>query len=609
LLFGQELFIIWNFQEGGFKVKAELENRRKALLAAYPVWTRRTIADHFDQAVEKYGPRTFISTLEKEYSYSDVLERAGLVAGGLLALGVRPGEHVALLMGNYPEFVFTKIAIAKIGAVCVSLNTMLREEELAFELADSDAVVLVAADRSGKSNHMGVLAKICPELAEPAGNGRPDRFARFPLLREIVCFSPEGGKYRGTVDFNELYKMGQSVPEDDLRQVQEATAHPDDNSDIMYTLGFSDKPKGAMLSHDMMLRGAYATCLARAMEEGRRIFTPLPLYHVFALQQGLLAASFVGGALIPQVQFSPREALELMEKRRANDILCVPSMLSALLNYPGLKKYDLGSLRAVMCAAAPVPLSLWQKLQKELGVTELGTGYGMTEIAGAGALTSPADPLEAHTSRVGRTLYGGAAGIFESGGHIVQYKVVDPSTGKELPPGAEGEWFCRGSTVTRGYYKRPQENNALIDKDGWLRTGDLGIIHSDGLFELTGNNKGIYKTSGENVLIKEVESVISTHPGVNRVWVAGVPDQLKGESGVALIELKEGETVTALEIVDYCKERMARFKVPHHVFFVSGSEMPFDSSSGVEKSGLVEYAAGLLRQRNEKGVVKQCGRG
>ncbi|RJQ29829.1 MAG: long-chain fatty acid--CoA ligase [Peptococcaceae bacterium] len=590
-------------------MKAELENRRKALLAAYPVWTRRTVADHFDQAGEKYGLRTFISTLEREYSYSEALERAGLIARGLTALGVRPGEHVALLMGNYPEFVFAKIAIAKIGAVCVPLNIMLREEELAFELADSDAVVLVAADRSGKSNHMEVLTGICPELFEPAGGDRRKRFARFPLLRDIVCFSPGGRKYRGTVDFNELYKMGQSMPEDALRHVQKATARPDDISDIMYTIGFSDKPKGAMLSHDMMLRGAYATCLARAMEEGRRIFSPLPFYHVFALQQGLLAASFVGGAVIPQIQFSPREALELMEKRGANDVLCVPSMLSALLNYPALKKYDLGSLQAVMCAAAPVSLALWRKLQQELGVTELSTGYGMTEIGGAGVLTSPEDPLEAHASRVGRTLCGGAAGVFEFGGHIVQYQVVDPSTGKELPPGVEGEWYCRGHTVTGGYYKRPQENDALTDKDGWLRTGDLGIIHPDGLFELTGNNKGIYKTSGENVLIKEVENVISTHPGVNRVWVAGVPDQIRGEVGVALIELKEGEEVTALEIVDYCKERMSRFKVPHHVFFVSGLEIPFDSSGGVERRRLVEYAAGLLRQRNEKGVARQCGKG
>lgn len=585
-------------------MKAELEKRRKALLAAYPVWTRRTVAEHFDHVVKKYGPRTFISTLEQEYSYSEVLERTGLVARGLLALGVRPREHVALLMGNYPEFVFTKIAIAKIGAVCVSLNTMLREEELAFELADSDAVVLVTADRSGKSDHMAILTKICPELVESVKDERQSRFARFPLLREIVCFSPEGKKYQGTVDFDELYKRGQSVSVNTLRQVQDATAYPDEISDIMYTLGFSEQPKGAMLSHDMMLRGAYATCLARVMEEGRRIFMPLPLYHVFALQQGLLAASFVGGAVIPQVQFSPREALALMERCRANDILCIPSMLLALLNYPDLKEYDLSSLRAVMCAAAPVPLFLWRRVQEELVVTEFSTGYGMTEISGAGVLTSPDDPLEAHVARVGRTLYGGAAGMPEFGGHVVQYKVVDPSTGRELPPGMEGEWFCRGSIVTRGYYKRPHENSVLIDKDGWLRTGDLGIIHPDGLFELTGKNKGIYKASGENVLIKEVEAVIGTHPGVNRVWVAGVPDQVRGELGVALVELREGEVVTALEIVDYCKERMARFKVPHHILFVSRSEVPFEKDGEVERNRLVEYAAGLLERRSEKGVMK-----
>lgn len=286
----------------------------------------------------------------------------------------------------------------------------------------------------------------------------------------------------------------------------------------------------------MLLRSAFASCLTRAVEDGRRIYFPLPLYHIFAIELGFLVVTFVGGAIVPHVQFTPHDALELMEKSRANDFLCVPSILLAVLNHPDLKKYDLSSLRATMCAATPAPVPLWQRAVDELGLQELCTGYGMTEVSGASTLTSPGDPVEIMATRVGRIVVSNSSGLPEFGNRNIQYKVVDPFTGADLPPGTEGEWVCRGNMVTRGYYKRPQENADLIDKDGWLRTGDLGIIHPDGLFQITGRSKEIYKISGENVSPKEVEEVISTHPKVNQVYVLGVPDRNMGEVGVAFIE-------------------------------------------------------------------------
>ncbi len=570
-------------------MRAEIRQRVERLLAEYPVWPRRTIADHFDLAAKRYADRPFILTENREYSYGEVQQLAERLAGGLLKLGVKPREHVALLMGNYPEFIIILIALAKIGAVCVPINTMLREQELEFLLRDSDSVVLIVNDRLGKTDFIDILSRVLPGFGEQKlKEGRP--FDGFPHLRHVVVFSPEGREYPGTLSLPTLYEMGDGFPAAERQRVQRATAYPDETCYIMYTSGTTAMPKGALLTHDMLLRGTYASCLARAHQEGRRIYFPLPLYHIFAIEQGFLAVTFVGGAIIPHLQFTPQSALSLIQQHRAHDILCVPSIMLAILNCPELSNYDLSSLSAVLCAAAPAPLPLWQRAKEELGLTELGTGYGMTEVAGASALTWPGDDLEILTTRVGRLMYGGASGLPEFGGRNIEYKTVDPFTGRDLPPGTEGELVCRGNIVTRGYYKRPKENSELIDKDGWLRTGDLGIVHPDGLIQLTGRSKEMYKTSGENVVPKEIEEYISTHPKVNQVHVVGIPHKVMGDVGAAFIELKPGETCDRKEIIDFCRKGLAKFKVPRYVFFVSAEELPFTSTGKVQKFKLVEEA-------------------
>ncbi|MDF9407341.1 MAG: Long-chain-fatty-acid--CoA ligase [Pelotomaculum sp. PtaB.Bin013] len=576
-----------------------VQDRVQALLDAYPVWPRRTIAGHFDEAVKKYQNRTLVFTLEKEYTYAEMQERSDLLARGLLALGIRPREHVALLMGNYPEFIISKLALTKIGAVCVPLNTMLLERELAFLLEDSDVVALIFNDSLGKNNYVDIIGRICSELTVQP-DGINVSCAALPRLRNVICFSANDSIYDDLMSFNDLYRLGEGISPDELQRVRQATEYPDDICDIMYTSGTTSLPKGAMMSHDMLLRSSYAACLTRAVEDGRRIYFPLPLYHIFAYELGLLVVTFVGGAIVTHAQFTPREALELMEKSRANDFLCVPSILLAVLNHPDLKKHDLSSLHATMCGATPAPVPLWQRAVDELNLQEMCAGYGMTEVSGASTITSPGDPVEVMATRVGRLVMANCSGLPEFGNRNIQYKVVDPFTGKELPPGEEGEWVCRGNMVTRGYYKRPQENVELIDKDGWLRTGDLGIIHPDGLFQITGRSKEIYKISGENVSPKEVEEVISTHPKVNQVYVLGVPDRNMGEVGVAFIELKPGEESTRREIVGYCKGKLARFKIPHHIFFTSSSELPFTSSGKIKKYKLAERALSLLEKDGKK---------
>ncbi|MBX6394985.1 MAG: AMP-binding protein, partial [Alicyclobacillaceae bacterium] len=367
-------------------------------------------------------------------------------------------------------------------------------------------------------------------------------------------------------------------------------------SDIIFTSGTTGLPKGVMLTHDMFLRCAYSTTLSRAFEDGRRIFTPLPYYHVFAYVEGLLAVSFVGGAMISMPQFHPRQSLALMERYKATDFLCVPSMLVAILNHPERDQFDLSSLRALMCAAAPAPVPIWERAVRELGVEEICTAYGGTEATASTVHTEVGDPIEIIVTRVGRIKPAGSSGLPEFGGANVQYKVVDPFTGEDLPEGSVGELAVRGNTVTRGYYKKPEETAAAIDKDGWFRTGDLGRIDEKGYLEFLGRSKEMYKVSGENVSPKEVEEVISRHPAVNQVYVVGVPDPLTSEAGAAFIELKPGTTCTRREILHWCQERLAKFKIPRHIWFVEPGTWPMTGTGKIQKFRLQEIAKERLLQ-------------
>jgi fatty-acyl-CoA synthase len=574
---------------GGNNQMAEIGERVEKLLAEYPVWHRWTLANFFDQVAEKYADRPYILTEDREYSYGETRRIADTLARGYLQMGIRPRDHVALLMGNLPEFVFNLLALLKIGAVTVTINTMLREKELEFILRDSDAVLLVANDKLGKNDY----TKILGTFLHSADFGEdPDKggYEGFPYLKNIVIFSPEGKEYPNTSTMNQVLEWGKKSDDSERARIQKQTAFPDESCMIMYTSGTTAIPKGAVLTHDQLLRGSYASALARGYQDGRRIYFPLPLYHIFAIEQAFAAVLFVGGCMITHAQFTPQQALALIQKHRAYELLGVPSIMMALLNCPERKQYDISSLKAAMISAAPAPIPLWNRAAEELVLTETCTGYGMTEIAGAGTIAKPGDSPQNLSTRVGREMFGGSAGMEEFGGKVIQYKTVDPITGKDLPPGMEGEFACRGPIVIRGYYKRPQENADLIDKDGWLRTGDLGIIHSDGQFQLTGRSKEVYRTFGENVMPKEVEEHISKYPKVNQAYVVGVNDNIHGGIGVAFIEPKPGETINREEIIKHCRNGLAKFKVPRYVFSVKVEELPFTATGKVQKFKLVAMA-------------------
>lgn len=310
--------------------------------------------------------------------------------------------------------------------------------------------------------------------------------------------------------------------------------------------------------------------------------------------------SFVGGAIISPSRFSPIIALEMMEKFKANDFLCVPSMLVPLLNDERVKDFDLSNLYSMWCGAAPAPVPVWEKTMDVLGLTEIITGYGQTEVTSSGVTTEVGDPLETISSRVGRPKLAGVAGMPEFHGSTVQYKTIDRETGETLPIGTVGELAVRGVTVTHGYYNKPEETAEAIDKDGWLRTGDVGIVHEDHYLELIGRDKDIYKVSGLIVSPGEVEEVISRHPAVNVVAVVGVSNQITTEAGAAFIELRKDATCTRREIIDWCSERLARFKTPRHIWFIEPTEWPMTATGKIQKFHLRDMAEEKKSRKEEQ---------
>ncbi len=567
---------------------ASVSERRRALEDRYPVWPKLTLSRALDAAAARHPDRPLVLGAETAYTYAEMGDWSRRLAAGLVALGVAPGEHVAVVMANYPELVALKFAIARAGAVAVPINFLLRRDELAYVLAQSEAAVLVTMDGFRGLDYLRVLDKLAPGW-EGTGGGE-----RFPRLREVVVLDAGGGGREGARSLDDLERLGHdhegAAAELDRR---EGESDPLASADLIYTSGTSGAPKGVLLSHDALLRSAYGSAWTRAFQDGRRVLFALPLYHVFAYVEGLLASLFSGGAIIPQLTFEPAATLRAVQEHQADEALFVPTMTIAVLEAARAQRFDVGSLRHVMSAAAPAPVRLWQAVREQLGVAEIVTGYGMTETSAATTYTEPDGPLELVASTVGRPKRGGVAGDPSLDGLLVVYKTVHPLTGEDLPSGAEGELTARGPILTHGYFAKPAETAAVLDADGWLRSGDLGRIAPDGSVVLTGRSNELYKCGGELVAPKEVEECLTSHPGVAQAYVVGVADDRMGEVGCAWVIAEGDEAPDPQELIDRCRERLARFKVPTQVLFLEAGQLPTTATGKVQKFRLIERALAL----------------
>lgn len=561
-----------------------IAERQQDLRRRFPRWLPRTLDQMLDAAAAEFPDRPFVVTDQRSWSYRDIQRWSERIAAGLAAGGVRPGDHVALLMANYPEFVAAKFAIARAGAVAVPINFLNRRDELGYVLRQSDAVLLITMDRFRNLDYLQFLDQLAPGWERHGGG------TAFPRLKQVVVFPTGDAALRAPVtalaDFGERSGPWQPVEH----------PGPDSLSDIIYTSGTTGPPKGVMLTHDMMLRTAFGSSYGRAFEDGRRILFSLPMYHVYGYVEGLLAALFVGGAVLPQLKFDAVDTLRAVATHRASDVLLIPTMTLALLEE--LKKpdarYDLSSLHAVISSGGRAPAYIWQDIFDHLRPAELTTGYGMTEVTASSTVTRPGDPMERLLHSNGRLRDVGPAGDPANGGLLVAYRVVDPDTGTVLAPGQVGELQARGIGVTRGYYNKPDATAAAFTTDGWLHTGDLGSVDADGYLRLAGRLKESYRCGGEQVLPTEAEDLLVTHPAVLQAHVVPVPDLRMGEVGVAFVVLREPVTATPDELIAFCAERLARFKVPRHVLPIRAEDIPSTPSGRARKFLLVEIATKAL---------------
>ncbi len=513
-----------------------------------------TIGQALAETARRYGEREAMvfPQLDRRWTWRQFADDVDAAARGLLSLGIKTGEHVALWATNVPQWVLLQFATARIGAVLVNINPAYRPFELQYVLGQSDAVALFLVDQFKTSNYFAMLAEVCPEIGS-AEAGRVNS-PRYPKLRNIVAI--QGQPPAGLLLWDELVRLGQQAAASELDRIA-ATLQPDQPINIQYTSGTTGFPKAAMLSHRNLLLNAYHVGGCQRFTEQDRLCIPVPFYHCFGCVLGTLACAVYGTTMIvPAEYFQATPTLDAIEKERATALYGVPTMYIAQLQDPSLPGRKITSLRTGIMSGAPCPIEVMRQVIDKLGPNELTIAYGQTEASPVITQTRTEDPLELRVETVGRPL------------PDVEVKIVDPATGEDLPDNQQGELCTRGHVVMLGYYKNPEATAAAIDRDGWLHTGDLAICLPNGYYKITGRLKDMVIRGGENVYPREIEEFLFTHPAVEQAAVVGVPDAKYGEELCAWIKLKAGCTCSLDEIRAFCKAQLAHYKVPKYVKFV-----------------------------------------
>lgn len=533
----------------------------------------KTLAELIDRAAEKWPDHEAIIHGEERISYSELRERADRLAVSLLKLRIRKGEKVAVLFTNLPQWAYSEYAIEKIGGIVVPINTRYSVHELEYILHHSDATTLIMMDRFQKTDYAAMLQSICPELrgSEPGDLRSP----RLPLLKNVIISGER--VVEGAIAFNSLLEEHTEKEHGHLMELQRQI-EPDDIAHLPYTSGTTGKPKGVMTTHRQYIR--FNTGFIRGIggfTEMDRLCVAPPFSHNFGNSQGILTPAFCGAASVLLESFDAKRCLELIDREQCSFFAGSPTMYVKMLRDENFPKYDLTSLRAGLIAAAPAPVAIIEEVQKRMGINTLVNGFGMTENSVGTSMTRPGDPPETLSRTVGKPLW-----------PDYEVRVVDIQTGAELSAGQEGELCTRGPLIMKGYYKMEKETAELIDNEGWFHTGDMAVIDEAGYIQITGRLKDVFMPGGLNVSPEEVENVLYEHPKIKQVSVLGVPDDVMGEVGAAFVELKVGERATAQEIIDFCKGRLANFKIPRYIFFTR--DFPVTSSGKVQRFVLRERA-------------------
>ena len=534
--------------------------------ADHPGLINETIGQRLAETVARFPGHDALVVRHQgiRWTYAEYAREIEKLATGLLALGIGPGDRVGIWAPNCFEWCLTQFATARIGAILVNVNPAYRVFELEYALNKSGCRAIIAAEAFKSSRYLDMLQDLAPELSDCEPGAL--RAAKLPQL-EIVIRMGEA-KTPGMLNFAEVCRLGGEAEARALAEV-EAGLSPEDVINIQFTSGTTGNPKGAALTHYNILNNGNQVARCMRFTENDRLVIPVPMYHCFGMVLGKLACVSTGAAAIfPADAFEAESVLEAVQAERATALHGVPTMFIAELEHPDFDRFDLSSLRTGIMAGAPCPVEVMKKVIGRMNMSEVLIAYGQTECSPVNHMTLADDPIEKRVETVGHAVP-----------HI-EVKIVGED-GETVPVGATGDICARGYAVMKGYWDDPEKTAETVDAEGWLHSGDLGVMDEEGYVKVVGRLKDMIIRGGENIYPREIEEFLFTHPKIQDAKVIGVPDERFGEEVCAWVQLKEGEVLTEDEIRAFCKKNIAYFKVPRYIRLVE--EFPMTVTGKIQK--------------------------
>ena len=515
----------------------------------------QTIGDRFDETVGRFGDLEALVVRHQNvrWTYTELDQRVEQLARGLIAAGVQVGDRVGVWSPNRYEWVLAQFATARIGAIMVCINPAYRTHELEFVLNQSGCQLLLAASSFKHSDYAGMWGEVALQC---------------PSVRRAVFFD--------TDEWHELLASSQGCPPDEL-MARSSILDNRDPINIQYTSGTTGLPKGATLTHRNILNNGYFVGRACGFSATDRVCIPVPFYHCFGMVLGNLACISHGACMvIPNDAFEPASVLAAVQEERCTVLYGVPTMFIAELGLADFDSFDLSSLRTGIMAGSPCPVEVMKQVISSMNMREVTIAYGMTETSPVATQTGADDSIDLRVSTVGRV-------------HPhVEIRVADPATNATVARGVPGEFQTRGYSVMAGYWNEPDKTAQAIDHEGWMHTGDIAVMNDDGYVNITGRIKDLIIRGGENISPREIEEFLYGHPEISDVQVVGVPDTKYGEEICAFVHPKNGASLDADSVREFCRDRIAHFKVPRYVLLID--EFPMTVTGKIQKFKLRELA-------------------
>lgn len=532
-----------------------------------------TIGDLLTKQAQQYPDHEAVVSpyLGIRYTYREFDELTDTIARGFMGMGIKKDDKVSIWASNYPEWIITQFATAKMGAVMVTVNTNYKQFELEYLLKQSDTTTLIMMQGVKDNNYVDHINGLCPELKE-CEPGKLDS-SKLPFLKNVIFLDKEDQP--GMFAWDALFEFAEKVtPEELAQRKSELDIH--DVINMQYTSGTTGFPKGVMLTHYNLVNNGMAIGDCMKFTHDDILCINVPLFHCFGCVLGVMASYTHAATMVLIDHFNPVKVMNAIQMEKCTAVHGVPTMFISMLDHPDFDKYDFSTLRTGIMAGSPCPIEFMKRAMSDMNMSEITITYGQTESSPAITMTTTTDPIEVRVATVGKKIPG------------VEAKIIDPETGEDAPYNTQGEIVARGYNIMKGYYKMPEATAQAIDKDGWLHTGDLGTMDDGGYFKITGRLKDMIIRGGENIYPREIEEFLYTNPKVRDVQVIGVPDKRYGEEVLACVILKDDETATEEEMIDFVRDGLSRFKSPRYIRFVDS--FPMTASGKIQKYKMREWA-------------------